>query len=169
MHDRLYARALAVEGTAAPGQAPVRAAVVALDSLGISRHVLGPDGDYVETVRRAVERRSGVPAGNVLLAASHASLRDDFEVSTDALDQLVDRLVATPGVLGARLTGAGFGGCVVALATRDRADDVTAATAHGYETRTGRAVEPFAVKAVDGAGTTSSRAARPSSSRTPPP
>ena len=72
VHDRLYARALAVEGAAAPGQAPVRAAVVALDSLGISRHVLGPDGDYVETVRREVERRSGVPAGNVLLAASHA-------------------------------------------------------------------------------------------------
>ena len=51
-----------------------------------------------------------------LLLASHASLRDDFEVSTPALDGLVDRLVATPGVLGARLTGAGFGGCVVALA-----------------------------------------------------
>jgi galactokinase len=50
-----------------------------------------------------------------LLAASHASLRDDFEVSTPALDQLVDRLVATPGILGARLTGAGFGGCAVAL------------------------------------------------------
>jgi galactokinase len=50
-----------------------------------------------------------------LLGASHASLRDDFAVSTPALDQLVDRLVATPGVLGARLTGAGFGGCAVAL------------------------------------------------------
>ena len=51
-----------------------------------------------------------------LLLASHASLRDDYEVSTPALDALVTRLVATPGVLGARLTGAGFGGCVVAVA-----------------------------------------------------
>jgi galactokinase len=51
-----------------------------------------------------------------LVAASHVSLRDDFEVSTAVLDALVDRLSATPGVLGARLTGAGFGGCVVALA-----------------------------------------------------
>jgi galactokinase len=42
-------------------------------------------------------------------------LRDDFEVSTPVLDALVGRLVATPGVLGARMTGAGFGGCVVAL------------------------------------------------------
>src|SRR3546814_11067521 len=46
---------------------------------------------------------------------SHVSLRDDFEVSTPALDQLVTRLRATPGVHGARLTGAGFGGCAVAL------------------------------------------------------
>lgn len=46
---------------------------------------------------------------------SHASLRDDFEVSTGALDDLVERLLETPGVWGARLTGAGFGGCAVAL------------------------------------------------------
>ncbi len=50
-----------------------------------------------------------------LMAESHASLRDDFEVSTPALDRLVERLSAAPGVHGARLTGAGFGGCVVAL------------------------------------------------------
>ena len=50
-----------------------------------------------------------------LMAASHASLRDDYEVSTPALDALVERLSARPGVYGARLTGAGFGGCVVAL------------------------------------------------------
>lgn len=50
-----------------------------------------------------------------LMVASHRSLRDDFEVSTPRLDELVGRLVDTPGVYGARLTGAGFGGCVVAL------------------------------------------------------
>lgn len=54
-----------------------------------------------------------------LMVESHASLRDDFEVSTPVLDALVDRLVATPGVHGARLTGAGFGGCVVALTDPD--------------------------------------------------
>ena len=51
-----------------------------------------------------------------LMVESHRSLSRDFEVSTPALDRLVDRLLATPGVHGARLTGAGFGGCVVALA-----------------------------------------------------
>jgi galactokinase len=50
-----------------------------------------------------------------LMVDSHTSLRDDYEVSTPVLDALVDRLMATPGVYGARLTGAGFGGCVVAL------------------------------------------------------
>lgn len=49
------------------------------------------------------------------MVASHASLRDDFEVSTPRLDDLVDHLIDTPGVWGARVTGAGFGGCVVAL------------------------------------------------------
>jgi galactokinase len=51
-----------------------------------------------------------------LMADSHASLATDFEVSTPALDTLVAELSAIPGVYGARLTGAGFGGCVVALA-----------------------------------------------------
>jgi galactokinase len=50
-----------------------------------------------------------------LMVDSHVSLRDDFEVSTAVLDALVDRLTATRGVHGARVTGAGFGGCVVAL------------------------------------------------------
>jgi galactokinase len=55
-----------------------------------------------------------VEAG-LLMYESHASLRDDFKASTDALDSIVERLKTTPGVFGARLTGAGFGGCVVAL------------------------------------------------------
>jgi galactokinase len=58
------------------------------------------------------------PAMGAAMAASHASLRDDFEVSTSVLDDLVDRLSRWDGVIGARLTGAGFGGCVVALVER---------------------------------------------------
>ncbi|MDQ4069307.1 MAG: galactokinase, partial [Actinomycetota bacterium] len=64
--------------------------------------------------------RTGDLAGaGRLMAASHASLATDFEVSTPALDALVAELSSTPGVYGARLTGAGFGGCTVALADRD--------------------------------------------------
>ena len=50
-----------------------------------------------------------------LMAASHASLRDDYDVSTTTVDSLVERLTAQPGVWGVRMTGGGFGGCVVAL------------------------------------------------------
>jgi galactokinase len=56
-----------------------------------------------------------LPGAGQLMLASHRSLSCDYEVSTSALDDLVDALAALPGVYGARLTGAGFGGCVVAL------------------------------------------------------
>ena len=74
--------------------------------------------------RRVLAFADAVQAGDLaaagrLMVESHASLRDDFEVSTPALDALVARFLATPGVYGARLTGAGFGGCAVALADRD--------------------------------------------------
>ena len=78
-----------------------------------ARHVIGENRrvlDFVEALRR----RDTAALGE-LLAESHRSLRDDFAVSTPALDALVERLAATPGVHGARLTGAGFGGCAVAL------------------------------------------------------
>ena len=86
-----------------------------------------------------------------LLLASHASLRADYEVSTPELDTLVEVLVEC-GAAGARLTGAGFGGCVVALAQRNHADDVLAKTTLRYRAATG--IEPmgFVARAVDGAG-----------------
>ncbi len=79
-----------------------------------ARHVVTENG---RVLAFAGSLASGdlVEAGR-LMAASHASLRDDFEVSTPALDRVVERLSSTPGVYGARLTGGGFGGCAVALA-----------------------------------------------------
>jgi galactokinase len=72
--------------------------------------------ENARTLAFAEALRAGrLDEAGVLMADSHRSLRDDFEVSTPALDALVARLAATPGVHGARLTGAGFGGCVVAL------------------------------------------------------
>jgi len=69
-----------------------------------------------------------------LLSASHASLRDDFDVSTPELDALVEETNAA-GALGARLTGAGFGGCVVALAPTARAEDIGVQAISGYARR----------------------------------
>ena len=79
-----------------------------------ARHVVTENARvlaFVECIRRGDLRGAGE-----IMIAGHASLRDDFEVSTPALDLLVEKLCATRGVYGARLTGAGFGGCVVALA-----------------------------------------------------
>jgi galactokinase len=78
-----------------------------------ARHVLTENERTLATA--AALRAGDLAAAGEHMVASHRSLRDDFEVSTPALDALVDRLMATPGVHGARLTGAGFGGCAVAL------------------------------------------------------
>ena len=79
-----------------------------------ARHVVS-ENERVRAFADALARGE-IEALGPLMAESHASLRDDFEVSVPALDDLVSELAAVPGVIGARLTGAGFGGCVVALA-----------------------------------------------------
>jgi galactokinase len=113
-----------------------------------ARHVVAENARVLATA-------DALPRGDLsvlgpLLLASHASLRDDFGVSTPELDVLVDVLV-TSGAAGARLTGAGFGGCVVALVQRNHADDVLAKTTLRYRDATG--IEPmgFVARAVDGA------------------
>ncbi len=58
-----------------------------------------------------------------LINASHASLRDDFDVSSKALNTMVEIAQSQPGCLGARMTGAGFGGCALALVQSDEAED----------------------------------------------
>jgi galactokinase len=70
--------------------------------------------------------------------ASHRSMRDDFEVSTPQIDLLVTLAQATSGVAGARLTGGGFGGCIVALVSRGRAREAGAAIGRDYEQQSDR-------------------------------
>lgn len=79
-----------------------------------ARHVR-TECDRVEAFAASLAAADVVRCGE-LMTASHESLRGDFEVSTPELDRVVESLRSTPGVHGARLTGAGFGGCVVALA-----------------------------------------------------
>ncbi|MFC4425057.1 galactokinase [Deinococcus navajonensis] len=75
-------------------------------------------------VQEAVQPGLSASAFGQLMNASHASLRDDYEVSHPEVDRLVELLQAQPEVYGARLTGAGFGGAVVALAQSGRAQEV---------------------------------------------
>ncbi|MBU6329131.1 MAG: galactokinase [Acidobacteria bacterium] len=98
-------------------------------------------------VRAAAEalRDDDAEAFGALMVESHVSLRDDFEVSLPAIDHLVDHLCASPGVLGARVTGAGFGGCVVAATRPGAIADPTALTGRGWRVRAAgpAAVEPI--------------------------
>jgi len=95
----------------------VESDVAAIEDLTLrarARHVI-TENNRVRAFSQALAQGDYVQAGN-LMVRSHRSLGDDFEVSTPTLDALVADLVASPGVYGARLTGAGFGGAVVALA-----------------------------------------------------
>jgi galactokinase len=98
------------------------------------RHVK-TENDRVRAMVAALEDHDLQALGE-LFAASHASLRDDYEVSTPTLDRVVEAAVAA-GALGARMTGGGFGGSVVVLAERERAESVLQKTleragAHGW-------------------------------------
>jgi galactokinase len=84
----------------------------------------------------ALERGDLAHAGRLLLE-SHASLRDDYEVSIPELDLLVE-LAREAGAHGARLLGGGFGGAILALTDVERADDLAAAVSTAYRERTGR-------------------------------
>ena len=63
--------------------------------------------------------RGNLPALGAVMTEGHRSLAGDYRVSVPAVDELVEHLLAQPGVLGARMTGGGFGGCVIALCSAD--------------------------------------------------
>ncbi|HZR92710.1 MAG TPA: galactokinase [Gaiellaceae bacterium] len=114
-----------------------------------ARHVVSENARVLDTA--AAIRAGDLDALGPLFAASHASLRDDYRVSTPELDALVEALVEA-GALAARLTGAGFGGCVVALAHDEDADGVASTATRRYREATGLAPTVYPCRAVDGAG-----------------
>jgi galactokinase len=89
----------------------------------------------------AALRASDADALGALLYASHASLRDDYAVSCRELDAVVEIAREVPGVVGARMMGAGFGGNVLALVRRPALSDLQARLAAEYPRRTGRVGE----------------------------
>jgi galactokinase len=83
--------------------------------------------------------------------ASHASLRDDFEVSSHELNTMVECAMRQEGCYGARMTGAGFGGCAVALVRADAAQVFSTAVAMRYQAATGHAPNIYVCAATNGA------------------
>ncbi len=113
-----------------------------------ARHVVSENQRVLDTARAIAE--SDLGGLGPLFAASHASLRDDYRVSTPELDALVEALVDA-GALGARLTGAGFGGCAVALVRREDAQIVAERAVERYRAEIGIDPTAFLCRAVDGA------------------
>jgi galactokinase len=101
-----------------------------------ARHVITENARVFATV--AAFNARDIAAAGALLSASHASLRDDFAVSTSEIDRLVDLATAECEVLGARITGGGFGGAVVALCRRPHAAAVAHRVIESYRALTQR-------------------------------
>jgi galactokinase len=110
----------------------------------------------VEEIARTRRASPLLTAGDVeafggLMNACHASLRDLYEVSCPELDIMVRIAQSLPGCYGARLTGAGFGGCTVNLVNRQQSAAFVQALAQGYGSQTGRHAEIYVCKASAGA------------------
>lgn len=111
----------------------------------------------VEENARVVATEAALQSGDQtalgrLFAASHASLRDLFEVSSPELDAMVDIAVGVPGVVASRMTGAGFGGCTISLVEPAAVDTLRERILADYPERTGRTPRVWVVRAAAGAG-----------------
>lgn len=112
------------------------------------QHVIS-ENKRVLTAREALAADDFAILGQ-LLKASHASLRDFYEVSSAELDLLIELALEVDGVFGARMTGAGFGGSTVNLVAREQVDAFTAAVGSRYEEETGIEPEIFVLEVGPG-------------------
>jgi galactokinase len=114
------------------------------------RHVIAENQRVLDAV--AFLAQGDAQSFGQLMDASHASLRDDYQVSCDELDAMVEAAWAAPGVIGARMTGGGFGGCAVALVESAQAEAFSAAVAGAYTAATGLTPHLYICSAEGGAG-----------------
>jgi galactokinase len=113
------------------------------------RHVVTEDArvlDVVDALRSGADPRSVGPA----LSASHASMRDDFEITVPQVDTAVEAALAA-GAHGARMTGGGFGGCILALVEADAVDATAGAVEKAYADAGFRPPSAFVAVAAEGA------------------
>ncbi len=115
-----------------------------------ARHMIGEIARTIQAAE-ALENHDYEKFGD-LMYASHDSLRDDYEVSCEELDAVVDLARNCGGVYGARMTGGGFGGCAIILAETREAKNVEQTVASGFNDAFGRKCPIFATRAVKGAG-----------------
>lgn len=119
-------------------------------------HVVEEDARVLETVRQL--RAGNLQAVGTLMAQSHASLRDLYEVSCQELDIMAEAAQGLPGFIGGRMTGGGFGGCTVNLVESKHARSFADLIAERYLAKTGIVPEIYICSAADGAGLEEKRA-----------
>ncbi len=149
--DRLRAAGLAVNALrdVTPEQLEAHRSTLSDIQFKRARHVVS-ENDRVLRAVRALEDGDVENFGK-LMNASHESLRDDYEVSSRELDVLASLAWRQPGVLGARMTGAGFGGCTVNLVRESAAEDFVEAIRAGYEEVLKLRAEVYVCQASNGA------------------
>jgi len=113
------------------------------------RHVVTENARTVQAAD-AMQKGDAETLGRLMIAG-HESLRDDYEVSSEALNAMVEIALARPGCYGARMTGAGFGGCAVALVETDAAADFAEKVSAEYHRRTGNQPAVYITGATAGA------------------
>lgn len=124
-----------------------------------ARHVVT---ENARTIAAAAAMRAGdAESVGRLMNESHRSLRDDFDVSSVALDAIVEAAWAAEGCHGARLTGGGFAGCAVALVERSATAGFEKTVAGGYARSTGRTCTTYVCRASEGASILLSLSAEP--------
>jgi len=114
-----------------------------------ARHVVSEDERVLEAVE--VLRSGNLQRFGELMNASHESLKHDYEVSCAELDLLVELAREVPGVLGSRMTGAGFGGCTVTLVEEAHVEELLEHVEGPYQARTGLKPEAWSCTASNGA------------------
>ena len=112
-------------------------------------HVVEEDLRVIETVKQL--RAGNLNAVGELMAQSHASLRDLYEVSCPELDAMVESAQGLPGFIGGRMTGGGFGGCTVNLVQAGHEQTFARRVAERYQHKIGITPETYVCSAADGA------------------
>jgi len=112
------------------------------------KHVITENARVIDAANALAAR--DLDSFGALMARSHHSLRDDYEVSCPELDVMVDLASKREGVYGARMTGGGFGGCTINLVRSENVSDFKRDVARGYEEATGITPEIYACAAADG-------------------
>jgi len=133
------------------GAATAEEAVAGLppDLRAPARHVITEQG-RVHAFAEAL-RRDDLAAMGVVMRASHMSLREDFAVTGPALDAMAEAAWQAPGVIGARMTGAGFGGCTVNLVEPGALEAFEGFVAQRYHDQTGMQAKFYRVRSASGA------------------